>query len=106
MTIETARRASLEFVCVFGQDALRLGHARLSPAIQRGTGYPQRLAGFRGLSNPSRQLLGRRPSNRSRRSLGDSGGSPEARRLFLGSRASFPPERDDASGAHSHARVP
>ncbi len=39
---------------------LRLGHARLSPAIQRGTGYPQRLAGFRGLSNPSRQLLGRR----------------------------------------------
>ena len=28
MTIETARRASLEFVCVFGQDVDELGDSR------------------------------------------------------------------------------
>ena len=82
-----------------------LGHARLSPAIQRGTGYPQRLAGFRGLSNPSRQLLGRRHQSFSSLSRGFRG-IPRSSEAFFGSRASFPPKRDDASGAHSHARVP
>ena len=37
----------------------RFGRHRLAPAIQRGTSYAQRLAGFRRLTNPPRQLLGR-----------------------------------------------
>ncbi len=39
--------------------AFRIGRHRLAPAIQRGASYSKGLAGFRRLSNSSRQLLGR-----------------------------------------------
>ena len=77
---------------------------RLRYSVERAT--PSASQASAVLSNPSRQLPAAAAINRSRRSLGDSGGSPEARRLFLDLEHPFPPERDDASGAHSHARVP
>ena len=49
MTIETARRASLEFVCVFGQDGLKLSGILAT--------LPERIAYAQKAKLPSEDLL-------------------------------------------------
>ena len=62
--------------------ALRLGRHRSASTIQRGTRHAQRLASFRRLSNPTRQLLGRHDQSFSSSSIGFRG-IPRSSEAFL-----------------------
>ena len=84
---------------------LRLGRHRPTSAIQRGASHSQSFAGFRRLSNPPRQFLGRHDQSFSSLS-GGFRGIPRSSEAFFGSQASSPLEPGDASVARSRARVP